>query len=34
MILKIALESRDDTKWIAIMLGAGPPKESVSAVDR
>ena len=28
MILKIALESNDDTLWIAVILGAGPPKDS------
>jgi predicted PurR-regulated permease PerM len=30
MILKIALESNDDTRWIAIILGAGPPRETSS----
>jgi predicted PurR-regulated permease PerM len=30
MILKIALESNDDTRWIAIILGAGPPRETAS----
>jgi predicted PurR-regulated permease PerM len=25
MIVKIALESDDDTRWIGILLGSGPP---------
>ena len=34
MILKIALDSNDDTRWIAIMLGSGPPKNSVATSSR
>jgi predicted PurR-regulated permease PerM len=29
MIVKIALESDDDTRWLGIMLGSGPPPDHV-----
>jgi predicted PurR-regulated permease PerM len=29
MIVKIALESDDNTRWLGIMLGSGPPPDLV-----
>jgi predicted PurR-regulated permease PerM len=30
MVIKIALESNQDTRWIGIILGPGPPPETAT----